>query len=164
MIDSRFTARVDSSDVVQDAMTQACRDAHQFRGQTEGEWVQWLRRILVFQATKLRRRHSADKRSIGREAASRVDPAIESSDGPLQTIIERDQLAHLAEAVEQLNANMREVVMRRVFDQQSFDDVAHAMQCTPAAARVTWTRAIRKLRTLLDQHNDNSSMENNRTK
>jgi hypothetical protein len=44
---------------------------------------------------------------------------------------------------------MREVIVRRVFYQEPFDVVARAMDRSPGAARVLWTRAIRHLRQTL---------------
>src|SRR5262249_7399783 len=39
LLGSEFSARVDPSDVVQDACTQAFQNLAQFRGQSEAEWV-----------------------------------------------------------------------------------------------------------------------------
>jgi DNA-directed RNA polymerase specialized sigma24 family protein len=44
---------------------------------------------------------------------------------------------------------MREVVVRRVFDQQPFEVVAQALDRSPGATRVLWTRALRQLRDAL---------------
>jgi DNA-directed RNA polymerase specialized sigma24 family protein len=56
----------------------------------------------------------------------------------------------LAAAVESLPQAMRDLVVRRVFDREPFDSIARSLNTSPGAARVTWTRAIRKLREVLD--------------
>ena len=44
---SRLRAKVDASDVVQQAILHAHQSRAQFRGGTEGEWLAWLRAILA---------------------------------------------------------------------------------------------------------------------
>jgi RNA polymerase sigma-70 factor (ECF subfamily) len=156
LVGSGFSSRADSSDVVQDALAQACRDAGSFRGHTEGEWVQWLRRILAFQAAKFRRRHLAAKRDVNREGAWFSEESVGCSEDPLQELIVRDQIARLSAALDRLSENMREVVVRRIFERQSFEEVAAALGCTSSTARVTWTRAIRKLRDLIREPDQDS--------
>src|SRR5947208_418663 len=46
-IDHRLQGKVDPSDVVQETFLEAHRDFVQFRGQSEEEFVGWLRQILV---------------------------------------------------------------------------------------------------------------------
>ena len=46
-LDPRLRAKVDPSDVVQDAFVRAVRAADQYRGTTDAELAGWLRQILV---------------------------------------------------------------------------------------------------------------------
>src|SRR3954451_12253206 len=72
-IGSRPRAKLDASDVVQQAILHAHERRAQFRGGTEGEWLAWVRAILANAlATALRRldtqgRDPARERSLEAE-------------------------------------------------------------------------------------------------
>jgi RNA polymerase sigma-70 factor (ECF subfamily) len=151
LLGAELSARVDPSDVVQEALAQAFAGLEQFRGQTEGEWVGWLRSIVAGQAANTQRFHRAARRDAARDGALPADPPGSTSQNPPAAVILREEDARLAAAVEALPANMRAVVVRRVFHRQPFDAVAGALGCTPGAARVLWTRALRRLREILQE-------------
>ena len=46
-VESRFAAKFDPADVVQQALLQATRDMAAFRGNSEAEFLAWLRSILA---------------------------------------------------------------------------------------------------------------------
>jgi RNA polymerase sigma-70 factor (ECF subfamily) len=152
LLGADVAARADPADVVQEALAQAYRDLGQFRGQTEGEWVEWLRRMVAGQAVKVRRQHHAEKRDVRRDQTldERL-PGVGGS-GPAGPLIRQEEAARLARAIADLPPDMREVVQRRVFHQQPFDEVAGALGRSSGAARVLWTRALRRLRELLDEN------------
>jgi RNA polymerase sigma-70 factor (ECF subfamily) len=141
-----LSARLDPSDVVQESLAQAFRDLASFRGTTTGEWVAWLRRIVAGQAARARRHHQADRRNPQHEVAG-AEPADAADPGA--GLVEAEEAARLAAALEELPATMREVVVRRVFDSQPFEELARELGCSCGAARVTWTRAVQRLRELL---------------
>jgi RNA polymerase sigma-70 factor (ECF subfamily) len=150
----RYTARVDTSDVVQETMTQAFQNIQNFRGQTRGEWMAWLQSILAAKARRLRRRHRAEKRSVAQEAPHSAILAVERAREvkcllPDQQLLEVERRTELTRALEQLPEPMSEVIVRRIFLQQQFDEVATALNRSPGATRVLWTRAVRKLREIL---------------
>ena len=67
-IDTNLQAKADPSDLVQETCLMAARDFPQFRGETEAEFVAWLRRILVRTGTAMIRRYKRTNiRDIGRE-------------------------------------------------------------------------------------------------
>jgi RNA polymerase sigma-70 factor (ECF subfamily) len=149
LLGAELAARVDPSDVVQEALTQAYASLAQFRGQTEAEWVGWLRTIVAGQAANTQRFHQAAKRDTGRDDPLPVTDQGGPALAPLGQAILREEDARLAAAIQALPANMRDVVVRRVFHQQPFEAVARALGCSPGAARVLWTRSLRRLRELL---------------
>jgi DNA-directed RNA polymerase specialized sigma24 family protein len=51
--------------------------------------------------------------------------------------------------MEHLPDPMRQVVVRRVFQREPFETIAASLGCSSGAARVMWTRALRKLRAAL---------------
>ncbi len=142
-----LTARVDPSDVVQETCTQAFADLEAFRGTTEGEWLAWLRKMVIGHAAKARRFHHAQGRDPRCEQAG-VETAHPSA-LPLARLLDDERAALVAAAVEELPVDMRQVVVRRVFQRQPFAEVAQALGCTVGAARARWTRALRRLRQTL---------------
>src|SRR5579871_5640145 len=71
---SWLKAKVDASDLVQQTLLEAHRGMANFRGTTEGEWLGWLKRILVHNAADfVRRYHGVEKRCAGREVALAPD-------------------------------------------------------------------------------------------
>ncbi len=158
MLGGAYTARVDSSDVVQETLTEIARGVGGFRGNTEGEWAAWVHRVLQGQAAKLRRFHRADKRAVTRDlpATGDVEPAPGAD--PAAVSIELEEIVRLASAIEDLSDPMQEVLIRRVVAQQPFNDVAKALDRSPGAVRVLWTRALRKLRESLAEASQDSSV------
>jgi RNA polymerase sigma-70 factor (ECF subfamily) len=142
---SELLARVDPSDVVQEALGRAFADLAQFRGQSEGEWVAWLRAIVAHQAAQVRRHHHAGKRDAGREC-----PLPDGVPNRPDSTLDADEARQLAAAIEALPAPMHQVVVRRVFHNEPFEVVAAALGRSPGAARVLWTRALRRLRQALE--------------
>jgi RNA polymerase sigma factor (sigma-70 family) len=60
--------------------------------------------------------------------------------------IDHEEARRLAAAIEDLPARMRDVIVGRVFEQRPFEEIAAGLGCSPGAARVLWTRALRRLR------------------
>ena len=65
----RLQAKLDASDVVQQAILQAHEAQGQFRGTTEAEKLAWLRAILANVLAAAARRFAARARDVGRERA-----------------------------------------------------------------------------------------------
>jgi RNA polymerase sigma factor (sigma-70 family) len=137
-------ARVDSSDVVQIAMAEAFQNLRKFRGRSRGEWARWLQRILRGQAVRLRRHNAAEMRRTGRE----VDGSWSFQDGgqnPTSLVLKRERLEQLQSAVDQLPDLMREIVVRRIFEEQSFAEISQGIERSPNAVRRLWAQTIRHL-------------------
>lgn len=148
LLGAELSARVDPSDVVQESLAQVAQSLDQFRGQTEGEWLAWLRSIVAGQAAMTWRRHNAEKRSLVREQTC-ID--VVSRDGdPVAGLIDAEDAARLAAAIESLPHDMNRVVLARVFDRVPFEDLARSMERSPGAVRVIWSRAVKRLRQVLE--------------
>jgi hypothetical protein len=75
--DRRLRGKLDSSDIVQQALLQAHQSRDQFQGQTEAERIAWLRQILVRCLANALRDFTRDKRDIARERS--VEEALNES-------------------------------------------------------------------------------------
>jgi len=67
-IDTNLQAKADPSDLVQETCLMAARDFSQFRGQTEAEFIGWLRQILANSGAAMIRRYKGSRsRDVNRE-------------------------------------------------------------------------------------------------
>jgi RNA polymerase sigma-70 factor (ECF subfamily) len=160
--DPRLRRKADPSDAVQDALLRAHRGFAAFEGTEEPELLAWLRRILMNCLTDLDRRHrQAAARDVGRERS--LERAVDHSSHVLQALLAVDQTtpsAHaerreaavaLADAIERLRPEDREVILLRNFHEWGWEEIGRSIGRTPGASRVLWTRALRKLGRLMER-------------
>jgi RNA polymerase sigma-70 factor (ECF subfamily) len=81
--------KLDESDVVQESLLQAFRQKHEFRGQTQAEFLAWLRRILERQLCDVHRKFHRAKRDVARERA--ISSALELSSCQLEQFADTRQ-------------------------------------------------------------------------
>lgn len=155
----RLESKVDPSDLVQQSLLEAHRGFDDFQGQTPHDWLAWLKRIVtrnVLDADKhyrgaacrdLRREEPrmAAGDSDGTANWSPVDPAPTPSQ--LLSCCERE--LRLAEAIELLPDDYRQVILLRNVEQLPFDQVASKMARSRGACQMLWLRAVDHLRVLL---------------
>lgn len=159
-LDRRLRRRLNPSDLVQDAMLAAHRDFEQFRGRSTGEFVAWLRQILVHclhhaiekhlwaKARDVRCEisleqvgHSLD-RSLGNFARLLADPAP----SPSEPVRRREDAVAFANTLAKLKPEYRDVIVLRGLQGLSFEEVAARMDRQSGAVRMLWLRALAKLR------------------
>src|SRR5689334_14625542 len=82
-IGARFQGKFSESDIVQEALLEACRDLPKFRGGTEAELLAWLRQVLAHVlAHQIRRYQGTQQRDIAKEVS--LDEALAQSSLCLQ--------------------------------------------------------------------------------
>ncbi len=159
---ARLKVKADAEDLVQDTFLKAHRDFAQFRGSSEKEWVAWLRQILAYQLAHLvRRYHGTKRRDIKleramedalNESSSALDRGLAAAHStPSQQALRREQSVLLADALNQLPADYREVIILSHLQGQSFPEVAQAMGRTLDSVKNIWARALAKLRRILGE-------------
>jgi len=159
-VESWLRAKVDASDLVQQTLLEAYRDFHKFRGNTEGEWLAWLRQILTHNAANfVRHYHGTAKRQLHREVSlglpgndsngPPVPQPADAGESPSQLLMRKEREWQIAEALAQLSPDHREVILLRNLERLPFDEVAARMNRTRPAAQMLWMRAIQKLQELL---------------
>ena len=163
-LDAKLRARVSPSDVVQETFLEAHRDFPQFRGQTEREFLAWLRKILANNLARLVERHIlAEKRAVQREVSLEgMGAAIERSTARLDAVLadgaaspstsasRREYAVILADQLTDMRPEYRDVIVLRHLEGLPFKEVAEKMDRTEGAARMLWLRAINRLRQQLD--------------
>jgi RNA polymerase sigma-70 factor (ECF subfamily) len=162
-IDRRLRCKVDDSDLVQGVFLEAHRDFAQFRGTTEGELMGWLRQILASNlADEVRRYRGTARRDLGLERELRVrleqsslalDGALVApSSSPSERAIRRERAVLLADTLEKLPGDYREVLTLRHLEELSFPEVARRMGRTLNSVKNVWVRALAQVRDLLDDN------------
>jgi RNA polymerase sigma-70 factor (ECF subfamily) len=158
-VDSRLQGKFDTSDVVQQTMMEAWRSAAQFRGTTDAERIAWLRKILAHVlAHEVRQYRGTYKRDLDREVSierslarsSRQLNAVLASatTTPSQQAVQQEQQVALADMLNELPADYREVIVLRNLEELSHSEVAERMGRTEGAVRMLWVRALQELREL----------------
>lgn len=153
----RLQGKVDADDLVQETYLQAHRNFAQFRGTTETELTAWLRQILASRLAKLIRRYYGTRgRDVRLEQvlADELDQLSRMLDqgllapqsSPSQQAQRREQAILLADALAQLPADYREVLILRHLEGLRFPDVARRMGRSLDSVEKLWTRALARLR------------------
>jgi RNA polymerase sigma-70 factor (ECF subfamily) len=167
-VESWLQAKVDASDLVQQTLLEAYRDFGRFRGNTEAEWLAWLRRILAHNAANFVRQYRGTaKRQARREVAlgrpgdtsagRGVAEAIDSAETPSQCVLRKERELLVADALAQLAADHREVIVLRNLQRLPFEEVAQRMGRSRPAVQMLWMRAIHKLQEVLGTMSDNGA-------
>jgi RNA polymerase sigma-70 factor (ECF subfamily) len=160
-IGRRLQSKADPSDVVQEAFLEAHRTFARFRGGSEGELLAWLRQILGSHLAVLVRRflrtRGRDVR-LERALAAELDASSRALDrgllapqsSPSHQADRREQGVRLADALDQLPEDYREVIVLRHLEGLSFPDVARRMGRSVDSVKNLWPRALVRLRRLLE--------------
>jgi RNA polymerase sigma-70 factor (ECF subfamily) len=160
-VDSWLMPKVDSSDLIQQTLMEAYEAFPTFTGNTEGEWLGFLKRILKNNATDFVRRFGAAKRRAALEVAIggggqsslfRPGPLlVDQGDSPSAIVLQREQEIEVANALEQLPEDYQQVIILRSLQRLPFDEVAEQMNRSRPATQMLYMRAVRRLTELLGE-------------
>ncbi|MGH7506264.1 MAG: RNA polymerase sigma factor [Longimicrobiales bacterium] len=132
-----------AQDAAQDAMVNALRGLHRFRG--DASFRTWLLRIALNAARSVARR-----RGRRREVALAVIENAPDGEADVATrTAMRDEAARAARMIERLPPKQKLAVSLRVNQGLSYAEVAAVLECTEGAARVNYHLGIKRLRELL---------------
>lgn len=156
-LDAGLRARIDPSDVVQEAQIEAFRRLPEFLGRRPMPFRHWLLRTTVERLLKLRRHAAAARRDIGRErpfqdgsSMPRAGEAVaDVLPTPSQQVAARDMEFQLHGWLDRLGEADREILSLRVFDGLTHEEAAQRLGIEPAAARKRYGRALLKLRAMM---------------
>jgi RNA polymerase sigma-70 factor (ECF subfamily) len=157
----QLRAKLDASDVVQQALLQAHASREQFRGRTEAEWLAWLRTILANALSAAARRFSTEGRDLKRERS--LEAELDASSSRLEVLLAADQsspseravrceeILRLAGAMARLPADQQRVVELHHLKGYPVADVAEQMGRSKPAIVGLLFRGLKKLRELLTE-------------
>lgn len=133
----------DAREVTQDAFLAAWRGLPAFRG--DSRFSSWLYRLTTNAAIDFLRR---EKHHLGNlpleEAPERPDPQQ-----PELLAEQREQQEALQRALDQLSSEHRQVLLLRVVQQLSYDEIAQALSLESGTVKSRISRARRQLREIL---------------
>jgi RNA polymerase sigma-70 factor (ECF subfamily) len=158
-VESWLRTRVDSSDLVQQTLLDVHRGFDGFRGQTEAEWLAWLRQVLRHNAqdfvrhyrgtAKRQQRKEVRLRTAGDDSRSGGVELRDDGESPSAVVMRREREVEVADAVERLPPDYQEVILLRNLQRLPFDEVARRMGRSRPAVQMLWMRALQKLRETL---------------
>jgi RNA polymerase sigma-70 factor (ECF subfamily) len=154
--------KVDPSDLVQEAFLEAHRDFGQFQGRTEAELRAWLRRVLATGLADQVRRYRATRRRdlrLERQLAAELDRSSQALErglvapgsSPSGRAERREDARRLAEALERLPADYRDVLLLRHFQGLTFPEIARRLDRTLDVVKNVWLRGLGRLRRTLEE-------------
>lgn len=110
----------------------------------------WLYKIATNTArTQLSRNHRHDSRST-----ALLEPIASREKAVDVQVAERTQLAEVKQAVMELPARQRAALMMRKYQELDYAEIAAALDCSEDSARANVYQAIKKLRLLFAEVND----------
>jgi RNA polymerase sigma-70 factor (ECF subfamily) len=163
-LDWRLRARVDASDVIQDAFLEVAGRLDDYLRDPKIPLFLWLRLVVGEQLVNLHRRHlGARMRDPRREVSLFQDALPQASSAalaaqllgkftsPSQAAVRAERLLRLQEAINNLDPIDREVLALRHFEQLNRAETALALGVTEEAAAKRYIRALKRLKGLLAQ-------------
>jgi RNA polymerase sigma-70 factor (ECF subfamily) len=158
-LDATLLGKADPSDLVQDALLKAYRHFDQFRGANDAELAGWLRQILARCLADFVRHFRTGGRRVGREQS--LDQILDHSSRVMERMLatgdpspnaaaeRRDLGVVLSDALAELTADHREVIVLHHLEGLGWDEVARRLGRSAGAVRMLWTRALKQLRPLV---------------
>jgi RNA polymerase sigma-70 factor, ECF subfamily len=162
-LDARLRGRVSPSDILQESYIGALQRLPHYQASSDIPLFVWLRAVTMQRLIDVHRRHLGGQvRDASREIRLGEVEAIEAGTGQIAELIANTTSPSLAarrgeimavvrEALEQLDAIDREVLVLRHFEQMSNHEAAAALEIKPAAASKRYVRAVERLKTVLEQ-------------
>jgi RNA polymerase sigma-70 factor, ECF subfamily len=162
-LDPQLRARLDASDVVQEAQMEATRRLPDFLRRRPMPFRLWLRKTAYERMLMLRRKHvEAARRSVVREiqlpdrsslvlAQNLVDP----SGSPSARLDREEKAKRMRQALDRLPEADREALLMRHYENLSYDEMGCILGIEPASARKRAGRALVRLHKILAQMETN---------
>ena len=163
-LDRRLWARVDPSDVVQEALAEADEKLLDYASRRPLPFYPWLRCLAWERLVQLHRRHvRAGKRSVTREQPAATapdpdhDPRRPADAGPVGALLRAELRGRVRAALDQLSADDRAVLVLRHFEQRPVREAAARLGVSEGALKVRHLRALRRFRDLLASEGEGAS-------
>ena len=153
-MDRKLRSKIDSVDVVQDALILALAGLKNFTYRNEGDFLRWLSRIAENKLHDILDKFHADKRDIRREIPFKQVEEVNTDEGslgagdPMQTttpsvlLSRKEQLNRLERAMDNLKPEYREVIYFSRIERLSNDEIAKSLNKSKGAVAMLLSRAL----------------------
>ena len=161
-MDWRLQARLDASDVIQEAFLEAAVRMTDYLRKSALPLFLWLRLIVGERLTRLRRQHLGVKmRDAGREVSLYREPLpaacsmalaaqlLGKQSSPTLAAVRAERMLRVQEALNTLDPIDREVLLRRHFEELTRGETAKVLGIEEGAAAKRYVRALKRLREIL---------------
>jgi RNA polymerase sigma-70 factor, ECF subfamily len=160
-LDHRLAARVDPSDVVQEALADATQGLTDYLRERPLPFYPWLRQFAWQRLLQLHRHHiQARRRSVEREvpwdialpdhsADALADCLLASGTSPSRRMMREEVRRRVRAAMDRLAERDREILVMRHLEEMSAAEIAAILGISAGAVRVRLLRALTRLRNLL---------------
>jgi RNA polymerase sigma-70 factor (ECF subfamily) len=161
-IGRHLRSKLDASDLVQETFLEAHRHFDRFEGLEEGQLTRWLRQILTGTLAMQIRRYLGTQARDVRLERQLTDSLDRSSEGlgaalaasissPSEQATRTEQGVLLAQAIERLPEDYRDVIVLRHLEGLTFPEVARRMEKSQDSVEKLWLRGLARLRQLLGE-------------
>jgi RNA polymerase sigma-70 factor, ECF subfamily len=149
---AELRGKLESWDVVQDALLASLKNVQAFNPSSEGAFLNWLAKIVENRIRDQLDHFRAEKRDHRLEAPLAGPRSDESSvpldipdkggmPSPSQVLILSEDLARLEKAMDQLPVELRELIVMVKIEGQSYQEIALSTGKSPDAVRMQVNRA-----------------------
>ena len=157
----RLRGKVEVDDLLQEIWLEIHRKIAYFRGGSEREFLTWTRRLIGSILANQVRHYLGTKSRDARLERALVDELdhssramnaglVASQSSPSQQAVRREQAVLLADALNDLPEDYREVIILRQLEGLRFPEVAARTGRTEASVKNVWLRALARLRLSLE--------------
>lgn len=159
--DPRLAARMDPSDIVQDALATAAERLDDYLRDRPLAFYPWLRQLAEERLATLHRRHvQARRRSVKREAGTLglpdesalalADRLVARQSSPSARLQREELRAQVRRALAALPDVDREILVLRLLEELPAKEIAAVLGMTVGAIRTRQARALVRLRSFLE--------------
>ena len=161
-LDRRLAARIDPSDVIQEALADASRRLSDYLQNPPLPFLPWLYQFALERLAKLHRHHlHASKRSVVRERSrsgwflqescrDADQHLVASGTSPSGRAIRDEQCERVRAAMARLSEGDRKLLAMRHFEALSIVQIASVLGISEGAAKVRHMRALRRVQAFLE--------------
>jgi len=143
----RLNQKTVAEDVCGEAFLYVARKMPSFRGETEQDFRRWVYRIATNEVNAYLRRDIRRKK-LWDDALLQKRLPVSNPTSPNEPNDSVDwPLVH--QAIRHLNDKEQTIVTLRLLEEMAFDEIAAIINVLPGTVRVTYSRAIKKLRNWL---------------
>ena len=162
-MDPRLKSRIDPSDVVQEALMDASRMLPEYLRDRPLPYYPWLRQVAWQRLYDLHVQHvQAKKRSVAREGAEAMilsdasivqlaERVVAAGTSPSMNLFRKELRRRVREALGQMKAEDREVLVLRYLEQLDANEIAAIVGISKDAVNMRHLRALKRLRGLLHE-------------